>query len=104
MSIRSAQRQVAKARMAALGIDQINRKMGPKIRYTRGTIRKMMRTRLGRQDKEKYAELESANWRRVLMGDLAEAAEKAQIGDKKHRKDGSGSVARKIRRIRKVSA
>lgn len=66
MSMRQHQRQIAKARMAALGIDRINRKL--KIRNPDGV----------------------QNWRRILTGDIAEAAERAQIGRK---------AKRKIRRI-----
>lgn len=72
MGMRKHQRQIAKARMAALGIDRINRKL--KIRNPDGV----------------------QNWRRILTGDIAEAAERAQIGKQKRRRDCSGRISRKL--------
>ena len=92
MSMRSYQRQIAKARMAALGIDRINSRMGRKTVFSNGTIRRMMRTARGRQHYAELVEDDTPNWRRILTGDLAEAAEKAQI-KKAHK------LKRKIRKI-----
>ena len=50
MNIRSIKRQIAKARMKALGIDKVNRKMG------------------------------NRQWRKVIDGEYAAAALNAQIG------------------------
>lgn len=99
MSIRTAQRRIAKARMAALGIDRINRKMGGKIRYSNGSIRRMMRTARGRQHYAELVEDDTPNWRRILTGDIAEAAERAQIGKQKRRIDSSGRIFRKLVKI-----
>ena len=63
MSIRSAKRQIAKARMKALGIDRTNRRM--RIDRGGGKI-----------------------WRRVLTGDLAQKAEEAQLNHKRSRRTG----------------
>ena len=95
-TIRSAQPQVAKARMAALGIDRINRKMGGKIRYSNGTIRRMMRTLCGRRLMGDIRKDDQPNWRRILTGDVSEAAERAQIGKQKRRRDSSGRISRKL--------
>ena len=95
MSMRTAKRQIAKARMAALGIDRINSRMGRKAVFSNGTIRKMMRTAHGRQH---YAELvkdDTPNWRRILTGDLAAEAEQAMYPKK-------GKTSSKTRRIRKI--
>lgn len=96
MSMRKYQRQIAKARMAALGIDRINRKMGGKIRYSNGSIRRMMRTHRGRRLMGEIREDDQPNWRRILTGDIAEAAERAQIGKQKRRIDSSGRTSRKL--------
>ncbi len=92
MSMRPYQRQIAKARMAALGIDRINRRMGRKTLISNGTLRRWMKTRRGRRLLDEIREDDQQNWRRILTGDIAEKAEKAQI--KKANK-----LKRRIRRI-----
>lgn len=70
MSIRSAKRQMAKARLKALGVDRVNRAMG----------------RLSGK---------GPAWRRVLTGDLAKKAETALMkkGEREHRiRTGGGTI------------
>lgn len=73
MSIRSAERRIAKARMAALGIDRINRKMGKK--------------------KDKTDKNELPLWRQVLTGKYAAEAERALCPKQ---------IRNRTRKIRKV--
>lgn len=70
MSIRSAKRQMAKARLKALGVDRVNRVM----------------SRRGWKEPA---------WRRVLTGDLAKKAEAALMkkGEREHRiRTGGGTI------------
>ena len=96
MSMRTYQRQIAKARMAALGIDRINRRMGRKTLISNGSLRRWMKTRRGRRLLDEIREDDQQNWRRILTGDIAEAAERAQIGKQKRRRDCSGRISRKL--------
>lgn len=81
MGLRSIKRQIAKARMAAMGVDRINKRMS---KVSKGGL---------------------PNWRRAISGESGEAAHKAQImnGRKIKRIDESRKLIKK-RRIRKVTA
>lgn len=76
MSIRSIQRQVAKARLAAMDVGNPNKKMGAQ-----------RKDRNGKPVEEKL-------WKRVLFGDLSKRAFAAQMGERVRRN-------RKIRRVSK---
>ena len=58
-------RQIAKARMKAMGMDRINRRMSPNQAQKGNVV---------------------FGWRRVIDGDLAQAAEDKQCGRKLRRK------------------
>lgn len=80
--MRKYRRLIAKARMKALGIRNPNRRMRQGLSNRKN--RSLQRTMQGRRLLEKIREKEPALWRRVLTGDLAESAKKAQA--KKERK------------------
>ena len=74
MNMRSLQRQVAKSRLKAMGVGNVNKKM-----------------RYARRDKDGKRQ-EKPLWERVLNGDLAKQALAAQLG----------TGIRSKRKIRKV--
>lgn len=76
--MRKYQREVARNRLKALGVGNVNRKMAGKVRMSHGQVRKMFRTKLGRKRLGMIAKAGIANWRRVLWGDLATSAYMAQ--------------------------
>ena len=73
--MRSVERQVAKGRLAALGVGNVNKKMG------------VQRKANGKPVEEKL-------WKRVTWGDLAKQGFAAQMGQKVRRN-------RKLRRVSK---
>jgi len=76
--MRKYQREVARNRLKALGVGNVNKKMNGKVRLSHGQVRKMYRTKLGRKRMKLLAQAGIANWRRVLWGDLATSAYMAQ--------------------------
>lgn len=71
MGMRKYYRGIAKARLKAMGVGNVNKKMRGRVRMTHGQVRKMLRTKLGRKKIAALAKAGVANWRRVLWGDLA---------------------------------
>lgn len=79
MGLRKYERQIAKERMKALGIGNVNRNMGGKAYFGKGKLRKLMGCRHGRKLMNKLRQDGMARWRRVMYGDLARDAWLAQM-------------------------
>ena len=81
MGLRKQRREIAKARMAVIGLDRINKRMS-------------------------YISSDGLpNWRKAITGDSGKSAHKAQLMDglkRKQREDARKSLAK--RKIRKVTA
>ena len=101
MGIRKYQRQIAKARLKAMGVKPS--RLSSNTMPPRGTLRKLMQYRHGRAYLEMIRNLKAPVWQRVLWGDLSKVAFRDQMieGQKiKKRKMVQDSMAK--RRIRKV--
>ena len=101
MGMRKYQRQIAKARLKAMGVKPS--RLSSNTMPPRGTLRKLMQYRHGRAYLEMIRNLKAPVWQRVLLGDLSKAAFRDQMieGQKiKRRKLGQQAMAK--RRIRKV--
>ena len=101
MGMRKYQRQIAKARLKAMGVKPS--RLSSNTMPPRGTLRKLMQYRHGRAYLEMIRNLKAPVWQRVLWGDLSKAAFRDQMieGQKiKRRKLGQQAMAK--RRIRKV--
>ena len=97
MGMRKYQRQIAKARLKAMGVGNVNKKMNGKVRLSHGQVRKMYRTKLGRKRMKLLAHAGISNWRRVLWGDLATEAFMAQCHPEElKRKRKKGRIIRHI--------
>lgn len=98
MGMRKYVRAIAKARMKAIGMDKINKRMaGITIRNSQN--RKFQRTATGRK---MFAALKADgtivhNWQRITSGDLAQEAENVQLGRSK------GNKRKQKRTIRKLA-
>lgn len=70
MGMRKYRRAIAKARMADMGIDRINRKMG--LQISSANLKEAWRCMGKKKRAELWRELQTRPlWRRVLTGDLA---------------------------------
>ena len=97
MGMRKYERSVAKARLKAMGVGNVNRKMNGKIRMSHGQVRKLYRTKLGRKKIKLLARVGIANWRRVLYGDLSKEAYMIQCHPEElKRKIRKGRIIRKV--------
>lgn len=76
MSIRKHLRTIAKARMAAMGVERVNRKMG--AHWGQSEVRKLMRRGNGKKLLAKMRAEKVPNWRRVISGDLSKDGRRAQ--------------------------
>ncbi|MBR4249926.1 MAG: hypothetical protein IKQ24_07230 [Verrucomicrobia bacterium] len=64
MSIRKHLRTIAKARMAAMGVERVNRKMG--LHWSQHVVSVLMRRGNGRKLLAKMRAKKVPNWRRVI--------------------------------------
>ena len=71
MGLRKYEREIARSRLKALGVGNVNKKMNGKVRMSHGKVRKMMKYKLGRKQLNSLIKAGVANWRRVTWGDLA---------------------------------
>ncbi len=78
MGMRKYQREVARNRLKAMGVGNVNKKMAGKARLSHGKVRKMMNTKLGRKQLNMLSKAGIQLWRRVLWGDLAKYGYMAQ--------------------------
>lgn len=70
MGMRKYKRSIAKARLAEMGVDRINRKMG--LGITKTQLKEAWRCMGKKKRAERWRELQTRPlWRRVLTGDLA---------------------------------
>ena len=79
MGMRKYARQIAKERLQAMGIGNVNEKLGSKVHLSKGQLRKMMRTGQGRKYMKKLRNEGVPNWRRVMYGDLSKEAWMTQM-------------------------
>ena len=79
MGMRKYARQIAKDRLQAMGVGNVNRKMRGKFHLSKGQLRKMMGNTHGRKYMKQLRQEGVANWRRVVYGDLAKEAWMAQM-------------------------
>ena len=88
MGLRSIKRQIAKARLTAMGVGNVNRKLARK------------RTKDGKQDMT-----ELPNWKKALYGKTGAEAAKAQAADGQRRKQkAEAAKSMKARKVKKVTA
>jgi len=101
MGMRKYYRSIAKARMKAMGVKPSMLNSG--IMPHGGRLRKLERGQSGRKYLQKLREKKVARWRRVLFGDLADDAYKAQIMEgQRIKRRKMTEKAMKKRRIRSV--
>ena len=67
--MRRLKRSIAKARLAEMGADHINKKFS--FHASNAKVRRLQKRRKGRQLLAKAREQEIPVWRRILYGDLA---------------------------------
>ena len=84
MSQRSSVRQIAKARLKAMGVPHINDILGLGLRNSRN--RRLQRTSQGRKLLAKIQREHQPVWRRVTSGSLAREGYNAQMGIGKKRR------------------
>ena len=88
MGLRSIKRQIAKARLAAMGVGNVNRKLARK------------RGKDGKQDKT-----ETPNWKKALYGKTGAEAERAQmIEGRRLKQKAAAAKSIKVRKVKKVTA
>ena len=95
MGMRKYQRSVAKARLKALGVGNVNRKMAGRVRLGHGKARKMQRTMCNRVRLSEIKKAGIQNWRRVLWGELSTEAYMRQC----HPEELKRKARRRIRRV-----
>lgn len=84
MSQRSSIRQIAKARLEAMGLDNVNTHMGLGMRNSRN--RRLQRTYQGQKLLAKLQKEHPPLWRQVTTGKLAKEGYNAQMGIGKKRR------------------
>ena len=84
MSQRSSIRQIAKARLEAMGISKVNTRMGLVMRNSLN--RKLQRTSQGQKLLARFQKEHPPLWRQVTTGKLAQAGYNAQMGIGKKRR------------------
>ena len=82
MGMRKYQREIARNRLKALGVGNVNKKMRGKVRMSHGKARRMQQTMCNRVRLETLKKVGIQLWRRVLWGDLATEAYMAQCHPK----------------------
>lgn len=88
MGLRSIKRQIAKSRLAAMGVGNVNRKLARK------------RGKDGKQDMT-----EIPNWKKALYGKTGAEAERAQMIEGRRRKQKDAATKSiKARKVKKVTA
>ncbi len=80
MGMRKYMRSIAKARLAEMGVDHVNKRMVGSIRSA--SNRRRQRTRNNRRFWKDYLRSREPAWRRILFGDMAK-----QYWAEKHRKE-----------------
>lgn len=76
MSMRKHLRTIAKARMAAMGIEHVNKKMGR--HWSQHVVSTYMRRESGKKLLRKIRARYVPFWRRVISGNLAKDGRRAQ--------------------------
>ena len=99
MGMRKYQRQIAKSRLKALGVGNVNKKMRGKVRMSHGKARRMQRTMCNRVRLETLKKAGIQNWRRVLWGDLAKDAYLAQCRPELLKKRKNRRVVRTVKEV-----
>lgn len=84
MSQRSSMRSIAKARLQAMGVPNVNEVMG--LGLSNSKNRRMQRTSQGRKQLANIQKKHIPVWRRVTTGSLAREGFKAQMGIGKKRR------------------
>ena len=106
MGMRKYQRDIARARMSAMGVK--SNMLGSGIMPHGGPLRKKMKTEHGRRYLAWLMRKKEARWRRVIAGDLAKEALRAQLLEgqriKKRKMVQESMKKRKIRKIRPIDA
>lgn len=78
MGMRKYCREIARNRLKAMDVGNVNKKMAGKARLSHGKVRKMLKTKKDRKQLIAFRKAGVQLWRRVLWGDMANYGYMAQ--------------------------